>query len=101
MPERTIDAVLCPRHYPPGKADMARHYALRDEFAPLFGGGLIYTRHQGTHHSLVTPFGDGDDQPRYFWTTHPRANQERYEWTDRGDGVLYGRYVEGAHERPA
>jgi hypothetical protein len=96
LPRRKPDAVRCHRHYPPGKVEDARHAALKAEFAPLLGSKLVYTRHYGAHESFIAPTAD-DAQGRgltvLFPTGHPRQGQDRYEWLDRGDGVLYGYLV--------
>ena len=104
-----VDAVITPVGYanrilpgdPSGKSTA--------EFKPILGvtgrivfrdvpGGSLITEHieekdkaaKGIdHHTLLFP------------TDHPLAGQPRYEWKDRGDGVLYGTLVPEASPKSA
>jgi hypothetical protein len=100
MPEATsqarIDAVLVPQHYPRGKAAMDRGVALKAEFAPVLGskGKDFYPRRSGMTETLITTSEPRNH--RYWPSDHPNAGQEFYDWTDRGDGVLYGTLTDDA-----
>jgi hypothetical protein len=91
------DAILCKSTYPrlsPGQ-DKDRHRWLKEEFAPILGTPLIYSRYADPGHSVTLITGQPNDArgrgvTRYFGSSHPLAGHERYKWTDRGDGVLYG-----------
>jgi hypothetical protein len=83
-----VDAVLCAQTYPPGVHGVARALALKAEFGPVLGATRVHARHVGGAETLVTREASG--VYRYHAHHHPRAGEERYAWTDRGDGVLYG-----------
>ena len=82
------DAVLAPLGYA-GSGDAATRLArLHAEFSVLLHVSRIYVRHQGTTHFIT---GSPTDT-LLFPQTDARAGRSRYEWTDRGDGVSYGRF---------
>jgi hypothetical protein len=83
-----IDAVLCPQTYPPGAHGVARALALKAEFGPVLGANRVHARHVGGTETLITREASGVH--RYHAHHHPKAGEERYTWTDRGDGVCYG-----------
>jgi len=81
------DAVLAPLdHAGPGDA-AGRLARLQSEFAALLRVPRVYVRHQGTSHFLS---GNPADT-LLFPQSDPRCGRPRYEWSDRGDGVSYGR----------
>ena len=88
MPEIIPDAVLAPLAHAGGGDAATRLSRLQAEFAALLQVPRIYVRHQGSAHFLS---GSPDDT-LLFPQSDPRAGRPRYEWTDRGDGVSYGRY---------
>jgi len=88
MPDSVPDAVLAPIDFAgPGDAS-ARLSRLQAEFAALLGVPRVYVRHQGDTHFLS---GSPCDT-LLFPQSDPRCGQPRYEWSDRGDGVSYGRF---------
>lgn len=46
----------------------------------------VYVRHQGTEHFISGRPGDTLNFPSH----DPQSGLPRYDWSDRGDGVLYG-----------
>lgn len=92
-PARKYDAVLAPAGYPKGKTGAFRNEALRAEFSKDFGSPRVFWTHVGPEQILITP------EPcshRYQPDTHPEAGQDRYDWVDRGDGVLVGFLTDAA-----
>jgi hypothetical protein len=89
------DAILCPHHYPPGLVGDPRHQKLREEFCRVLGVKLIYSRGADIGHTQTFITGVPNDArgrgiARFFATGHPLQGRDRYDWADRGDGVLYG-----------
>ena len=66
----------------------ARLARLQGEFAALLRVPRVYVRHQGTSHFLTGSPAD----TLLFPQSDPRCGRPRYLWTDRGDGVSYGRF---------
>ncbi len=88
MLDSTPDAVIAPLGYA-GAGDAATRLAkLQVEFAAVLRVPRVYVRHQGTTHFLT---GCPTDT-LFFPQSHARCGRPRYEWTDRGDGVSYGRF---------
>ena len=82
------DAVLAPLSYA-GSGDAATRLArLQADFSAVLQVRRVYIRHQGTTHFLS---GSSTDT-LLFPQSDPRSGRSRYTWTDRGDGVSYGRY---------
>jgi hypothetical protein len=82
------DAVLAPLSYS-GAGDAATRLAkLHAEFSALLQVPRVYVRHQGTMHFIT---GNPSDT-LHFPQADARCGRPRYEWTDRGDGVTYGRF---------
>jgi hypothetical protein len=95
------DAVLCSANYPPGQVGNLRHQKLREEFGPVLGVKMIYSRAADVGHTHTFITGTPNDAQgrgiaRFFSRSHPRAGEDRYAWTDRGDGVFYGTLTEEA-----
>lgn len=89
------DAVLCPISYPPLKPGEDRHVKLKEEFGPVLGVPRVHARFADQTRTVTFITGsltlaNGLGICRYFPTSHPLSGQERYEWKDRGDGVMYG-----------
>ena len=81
------DAILAPLSYA-GSGDAATRLArLNAEFSALLQVPRVYVRHQGTSHFIT---GSPTDT-LLFPQSHERSGLPRYEWTDRGDGISYGR----------
>jgi hypothetical protein len=81
------DAVLVPLGYS-GPGDAATRLArLHIEFSAILQVPRVYVRHQGTTHFLTGCPAD----TLLFPQSDPRSGRPRYAWSDRGDGVSYGR----------
>ena len=88
MSDMIPDAVLAPMSYAgPGDA-ASRLGRLQSEFAAILAVPFVYIRHQGSSHFLS---GDPADT-LLFPQSDERSGRPRYTWTDRGDGVSYGRF---------
>jgi hypothetical protein len=87
-----IDAILCPVAKLQGGSVGDHAISAKALFREIFGLPVV-VRHAAGNTALIThdPVAN-----RYFPRDHPRDGQERYDWTDRGDGVMYGTLVEGA-----
>jgi hypothetical protein len=82
------DAVLSPlSHAGPGDAS-TRLGKLQAEFASVLQVPRVFVRNQGTLHFLSGSPAD----TLLFPQSDPRSGRPRYDWTDRGDGVSYGRF---------
>jgi hypothetical protein len=79
-----IDAILVPITTG-ARADAIEYF--RREFGPIWGGRRVHWRFVGSD-ALLTAEGVGVH--RYYPTTHPSAGADRFEWRDRGDGVMFG-----------
>lgn len=93
----TLDAVLVPQNYPPGKHGRDRLAAITAEFGPRLGLKLVHCHPLPDNSLLCGKAGNH----RYHAGDHPLAGQERYDWFDRGDGVQYGRFNAEAAEADA
>jgi len=88
MPDTIPDAVLAPVDFA-GPGDAATRLSrLQEEFAAVLQVPRVYVRHQGASHFLS---GSPSDT-LLFPPSDPRCGLPRYEWSDRGDGVSYGRF---------
>ena len=84
--ERTPDAARSPLPFAGAGDSQTRLAKLRNEFSPTLKVPLVYVRHQGTEH-----FISGNPADTLNFHSHdPRSGLPRYNWSDRGDGVLYG-----------
>lgn len=83
---RTPDAVRSPLPFAGAGDAHARLAKLQSEFAPVLGVSHAYVRHQGAEHFVSGAPGDTLNFPSH----DARSGLPRYEWADRGDGVLYG-----------
>lgn len=87
---KNVDAILCPQAMPKGHDETSRLLWIKNEFTPVLGSKRAHARKvEGMF--LITKDGLGD---RYYAKNHPSAGEERYVWTDRGDGVMYGTLAE-------
>jgi hypothetical protein len=81
------DAVMVPLGHA-GSGDAAtRLTRLHVEFSAILQVPCVYVRHQGTAHFLTGSPAD----TLLFPQTDPRSGRPRYEWTDQGNGISYGR----------
>ena len=88
MTESIPDAVLVPLgHAGPGDA-ASRLARLQVEFAEVLRVARVFVRHQGHAHFITGSPADTLLHPQ----AHKRSGRPRYEWSDRGDGVSYGRH---------
>jgi hypothetical protein len=79
-------AVRSPLTFAGSGDSAARLWKLQGEFAEVLKTAQVYVRHQGKEHFITDDPTDTLNYP----TDSPRANEPRYVWKDRGDGVLYG-----------
>jgi hypothetical protein len=86
MAELKPDAVRSPLGYAGMGDSFSRLSTLQGAFAQLLQVSHVFVRHQGTEH-FISP---GPADTLHFPTFSPQAGRPRYEWHDRGDGVLYG-----------
>jgi hypothetical protein len=92
MSDLIPDAVLTPLSYAGSGDAAARLGKLQAEFAALLQVPRVFVRNQGTLHFLS---GSPTDT-LLFPQSDSRSGRPRYAWTDRGDGVSYGRYLADA-----
>ena len=89
MPDLIPDAVLAPLSHA-GLGDAATRLGkLQAEFATVLQVPRVFVRNQGTLHFLS---GSPSDTLLFPKSDH-RSGRPRYTWTDRGDGVSYGRFL--------
>jgi hypothetical protein len=82
------DAILAPLSFA-GSGDAAtRLTRLHAEFSALLQVPRVFVRHQGTSHFIT---GSPTDT-LLFPQSDKRSGLPRYEWSDRGDGISYGRF---------
>jgi hypothetical protein len=81
------DAVLCPNSFKGTGRAASRLHRLEQTFGEVLGG-KVFHRNLGDAAYLVHV--DNKSDTLLFPTGHPREKEERYEWRDQGDGVLYG-----------
>ena len=87
MIDFTPDAVMVPLGYT-GPGDAATRLSrLQVEFSAILQVPRVQVRHQGTTHFLSGSPAD----TILFPQSDPHSGRPRYEWSDRGDGVSYGR----------
>jgi hypothetical protein len=79
-------AVRSPISYAGSGDSLARLSRLQSEFSKVLDASHVFVRLQGSEHFIT---GSPTDTLS-FPSPHPRSGQARYEWHDRGDGVLYG-----------
>jgi hypothetical protein len=84
--ERTPDAVRSPLRHAGAGDSSARLANLQTEFSRVLKVLKVFVRHQGTEHFVS---GRPDDTIN-FPSHDTRAGWPRYDWEDRGDGVLFG-----------
>jgi hypothetical protein len=80
------DAIRSPLGFAGPGDSFARLSKLQAEFAPILQVTRVYVRHQGSEHFVT---GDPTDT-LLFPSQSSRSGESRYDWADRGDGVLYG-----------
>jgi hypothetical protein len=59
---------------------------LQAEFSPVLGVRSVFVRHQGSEHFISGRPGD----TLSLHSQEACSGEPRYDWKDRGDGVLYG-----------
>ena len=87
--QRTPDAVRSPLPFAGAGGSQARLAKLQSEFSPVLRVPRVFVRHQGTEHFISGSPSDTINHPSH----NARSGASRYNWEDRGDGVLYG-YLE-------
>ncbi len=83
------DAVLTPLSYAGSGDSATRLGKLQAEFSKILQAPRIFVRNQGTLHFVTARPTD----TLLFPKSEPRSGRPRYTWTDRGDGVSYGRLL--------
>ena len=85
--DKTHDAVLCPKKLVKGDRDIDKLLWINSQFGAALGVKSVTVRPMIGEMLLCS----GDPiAHRYHAGDHSSAGQERYTWTDRGDGVMYG-----------
>ncbi|MCA1684593.1 MAG: hypothetical protein LC745_01125 [Planctomycetia bacterium] len=84
--DRIPDAARSPLPFAGAGDSQTRLAKLQAEFSPVLKVPHVYVRHQGTEHFLSGCPGDTLGFPSH----DPRSGLPRYDWADRGDGVLLG-----------
>jgi hypothetical protein len=88
MADSIPDAILAPLSFA-GNGDAATRLAkLHAEFSALLQVPRVYVRHQGASHFITGSPAD----TLLFPQSDERSGRPRYQWSDRGDGVSYGRF---------
>jgi hypothetical protein len=90
--DRTPDAVRSPLPFAGAGDSRARLARLHATFAPVLKVPRVFVRHQGAEHFISGSPQDTLNFPRQ----DPRSGAPRYDWEDRGDGVLLG-YLDVRH----
>lgn len=86
MQEPKPDAIRSPLVFAGPGDSSTRLLRLQAEFAEILQTPRIYVRHQGSEHFITGNPADTLNFP----SDGNRCNEPRYEWRDRGDGILYG-----------
>lgn len=86
MTPKAPDAVRSPVAYSGVGSASARLVKLHVEFAPLLRQPRIFVRLQGSEHFIT---GNPADT-LLFSRDSDRPGTARYDWCDRGDGILFG-----------
>ena len=102
-PAAPVTAVLLPLAFALKRGFSSEHARLtwyKTEFGPALKSARVHARFVGGGFEVLLS-GDGSSAAgsaghRYHPSDHPQAGQERYTWTDRGDGILYGTLTEAA-----
>jgi hypothetical protein len=85
-PEKLPDAVRSPLRFA-GSGDAASRLAtIIAEFSGVLRSPQLFVRHQGSEHFITASPADTLNYP----SDGPKSGEPRYDWSDRGDGVLYG-----------
>lgn len=91
---RKPDAVLIPRNYGKGERSVTEDISLlKAEFMPILQSKSVYFVMDSGYGDMIFATENPGECLNYG-TTHAQARQPRYDWTDRGDGVLYGHLKE-------
>jgi hypothetical protein len=86
MTDRQPDAIRSPLGFAGPGDSLTRLTRLQAEFAPILGTARVYVRHQGPEHFIT----GGPADTLNFPADGPRCGEPRYDWEDRGDGILFG-----------
>lgn len=90
---KQADAILLEGTSPGSRIEKYnRGLTLNATFGPVLGCKVVNATNVLGGKSLLTPFGETPQMK--FATDHPvKPGQDRYEWSDRGDGILYGTLI--------
>lgn len=83
---RKPDAIRAPIGYAGSGDPTQRLGKLHAEFSRLLDTPQVFVHHQGAEHFL----SPNPNDTLVYAQLSARAGAPRYEWCDRGDGVLYG-----------
>jgi hypothetical protein len=86
MCQRPPDAVRSSLLYAGPGSSFARLARLQTEFSVLLGTPQVFVRLQGMEHFITCSPNDTLLYP----TDSKRPGEPRYDWEDRGDGVVLG-----------
>ena len=89
---RRIEAIRAPIGYAGTGNAHVRLERLRSECARLLENEDVFVRLQGNEHFISTLSCDS----LYFPQSSQLSGNPRYQWVDRGDGVLYGYSAQGS-----
>jgi hypothetical protein len=84
--ERTPNAIRSPLCHAGSGDSHARLCRLHDEFSVILQLSKVFVRHQGAEHFIT---GHSYDTLNFSFTS-VSSGEPRYNWRDRGDGILYG-----------
>jgi hypothetical protein len=82
----TPQAVRSPLSHAGAGSAPDRLARLMNEFSRVLGVTRVFVRHQGSEHFISW----SPDDTLHYPSRHARSGSPRYDWSDRGDGVLYG-----------
>ena len=86
MKPTTPDAIRSPLGNAGSGDSYTRLLKLQNEFAPILNVSRVFVRHQGHEHFITGQLDDTLNHPSHG----SYSGGSRYQWEDRGDGVLYG-----------
>ena len=86
MTSTNPDAIRSPLSFAGSGDSLTKLKKLQDEYAILLGTERIFVRNQGIEHFVTSSSID----TLYFPSQGTNSGKPRYDWMNRGDGVLYG-----------
>jgi len=86
------DSVKVPLGYARGESSGERLRFLKNRFAPVLGVASVAIFNQGAYYFIAKD----SDETLFFPFGHERYGQSRFDWLEQGNGISFGRLVEGA-----